>query len=39
MRLSMWKCFPKIDEYEELMGIKEDSNPVLFFHKYKSRSK
>ena len=39
MRLSMWKCFPKIDEYEKLMGIKEDSNPVLFFHKYKSRSK
>ena len=30
---------PKIDEYEKLMGIKEDSNPVLFFHKYKSRSK
>ena len=26
MRLSMWKCFPKIDEYEKLMGIKEDSN-------------
>lgn len=35
----MWKCFPKIDEYEKLMGIKGDSNPVLFFHKYKSRSK
>ena len=30
---------PKIDEYEKLMGIKGDSNPVLFFHKYKSRSK
>lgn len=30
---------PKIDEYEKLMEIKEDSNPVLFFHKYKSRSK
>lgn len=29
---------PKIDEYEKLMEIKEDSNPVLFFHKYKSRS-
>lgn len=30
---------PRIDEYEKLTGIKEDSNPVLFFHKYKSRSK
>lgn len=30
---------PKIDEYEKLMGIKAGSNPVLFFHKYKSRSK
>ena len=22
MRLSMWKCFPKIDEYEKLMADK-----------------
>lgn len=28
---------PKIDDYEKLMDIKEDSNPVLFFHKYKPK--
>lgn len=29
---------PKIDDYEKLMDIKEDSNPVLFFHKYKPKA-
>ena len=27
-----------IDEYEKLMNITEDSNPILFFHKYKPRT-
>lgn len=30
---------PNIDEYEKLMELREDSNPVLFFHRYKPRDK
>ena len=25
---------PDIDDYEKLMGITEDANPVLFYHPY-----
>lgn len=30
---------PNIDEYENLMEIEEHSNPVLFFHRYKQRTR
>lgn len=29
---------PEIDDYDKLMNVKEDSNPILFFHKYKTRT-
>ena len=33
--ISKGRLNPEIDDYEKLMQIKEDANPVLFFHPYK----
>ena len=33
--ISSGRLNPDIDDYEKLMGITEDANPVLFYHPYK----